>query len=429
MEIPKSPRGECSTEISPNESGSTSGSGLDSDSDPGSVSSAETNSENSNKINIETNSSLHKDFHDVVFTKGEPNDWKSILSEGIFTASKVAERFGIEDKENFRAVCKRYPVMINPYYLSLIKEKGDPLYKQAVPSLEELEDHGSVEDPLNEEPEHSVRKGVPELLTHRYPDRVLFRISNKCAMYCRFCTRKRKVGDVNKQPTWPEISRALEYIREHEEIRDVILSGGDPLMLNDSALERILSFVYEIMKTRNNSIIRIGTRMPCVLPQRITKELCDMLKKYHPIFVNVHFNHPSEITPESRKACGMLADAGIPLSNQTVLLKGVNDKPQVMKDLVQGLISMRVKPYYIYQADPVKGTKHFRTKVEVGLDIYKNLRGHTSGLCIPTYVIDAPGGGGKIPLLPEYVLSLDDSKVVLKNYEGKEFIYPQTDWD
>lgn len=289
----------------------------------------------------------------------------------------------------------------------------------------EISDDFGETDPLHEEPENQNRTNVPPLITHRYPDRALFLISNQCAMFCRFCTRKRKVGDANRNPTWKNIERALKYIEEHEEIRDIILSGGDPLMLDDIFLEKIISSVYQILKTRKNSIIRIGTRVPCVLPQRVTSELCAMLKKYHPLFINTHFNHPNEITPESQKACGMLADAGIPMGCQTVLLKGVNDDPAVMKELVQGLVNMRVRPYYIYQADPVKGTNHFRTKVKKGLEIYKSLRGHTSGVCVPTYVIDAPGGGGKIPLLPEYVKSFKKEKVVLKNYADQEYEYPE----
>jgi lysine 2,3-aminomutase len=314
---------------------------------------------------------------------------------------------------------------VNPYYLSLVKEKNDPIYKQCIPSEQELADICGEEDPLHEEPEHQVRKNVPGLLTHRYPDRVLFRVSNKCAMYCRFCTRKRKVGDPLKQPTWVEIQKALEYLRAHEEVRDVLLSGGDPFMLDDMLLDKILSEVYNIMSQRENSIIRIGTRVPCVLPQRITPELCEVLKKYQPIYINTHFNHPSEITQQSKKACSMLADAGIPLGCQTVLLKGVNDDPAVMKELMQKLVSIRVRPYYIYQADPVKGTNHFRTKVEKGLEIYESLRGHTSGLCVPSFVIDAPGGGGKIPILPSYLQGITDEGVLLKNYEGKLFFYPQ----
>lgn len=352
--------------------------------------------------------------------------WKQILSKSVHTPEKLVEIFNL-NKETLEKVCEKYPALINPYYLSLIEKAdySDPIFKQAIPSLEELTDEIGLEDPLFEEPEHQTRKGVPSLVTHRYPDRVLFRVSNQCAMYCRFCTRKRKVGDLNKQPTQIEIELAISYIKEHPEVRDVILSGGDPLMLSDRVLEKIISGVYDILKDRENSIIRIGTRIPCVLPHRITPKLAKMLSKYHPLFINTHFNHPNEITEESKKACATLANAGIPLGCQTVLLKGVNDDPKVMKELMQKLISIRVRPYYIYQADEVKGTNHFRTKVSKGLEIYKALRGHTSGLCVPTFVIDAPGGGGKIPLLPEYLQSIDNDKVVLKNYEDKTFEYHQ----
>jgi lysine 2,3-aminomutase len=343
---------------------------------------------------------------------------------GAVSLDEVSELFSLP-KETLKRVCNRYPVRIPRYYFSLIKEKGDGIYKQCIPSEEEILDVVGEEDPLCEE--SRIQEGVPSLITHRYPDRALFRISNSCAMYCRFCTRKRKVGDISKQPTWKEIEKALLYLQEHQEIRDVILSGGDPFMLQDVLLEKILDAVHKIISERENGIIRIGTRVPCVFPQRITSKLCNILKRYHPLYINTHFNHPAEITPESKRACGMLADAGIPMGNQTVLLKGVNDNPKTMKKLMQGLISMRVKPYYIYQCDPVKGASHFRTKVEKGLEIYKSLRGHTSGLCVPQFVIDAPGGGGKIPLLPEYVLSIDDKKVVMKNYEGRVFEYIQVD--
>ncbi|MDD4983398.1 MAG: KamA family radical SAM protein [Candidatus ainarchaeum sp.] len=351
-------------------------------------------------------------------------DWRTILRDSVSTPTALANSLNLS-KDEISEVCDNYPAMINPYYLSLVKKKGDPIYKQCVPDVKELQDYVGEEDPLCEEPDHQQRKGVPSLVTHRYPDRLLFRVSNQCAMFCRFCTRKRKVGHPKKNPTPKEISEAIIYIKNHSEIRDVILSGGDPLMLGDKQLETIIRNVYNILKKRKNSIIRIGTRMPCVLPQRVTKGLCRMLKKYHPLFINTHFNHPSEITPESRKACGMLVDSGIPMGNQTVLLKGVNDDPAVMKELVQGLINMRVRPYYLYQADLVRGTNHFRTTVQKGLEIYKALRGHTSGLCVPNYVIDAPGGGGKIPLLPEYVVSISKDKVVLKNYENKKFEYLQ----
>lgn len=353
--------------------------------------------------------------------------WKKLLRRSLYSAEEIAKRF-LLDKEEIKNVCSQYPARVNPYYFSLIKEKGDPIYKQCIPDQVETGDTYGESDPLNEEPEHQERKDVPPLLTHRYPDRVLFLISNQCAMYCRFCTRKRKVGDSNRQPTWQKIDKALAYIKEHEEIRDVILSGGDPLMLDDLILEKIIKSVYDIISQRKNGIIRIGTRIPCVLPHRVTPELCQMLKKYHPIYINTHFNHPREITEESRRACGLLADAGIPVGCQTVLLKGVNDEPGVMKELMQGLVNMRVRPYYIYQADPVKGTNHFRTKVKKGLEIYKNLRGHTSGLCVPTFVIDAPGGGGKIPVLPnDYLVDMTDEKVILQNYADKKYEYPEVE--
>jgi len=353
-------------------------------------------------------------------------EWKLLLGKSICSAQAVAS-FSGGDEKSILNVCRKYPARINPYYLSLIKQKDDAIYKQCIPSEQEILNIQGEEDPLYEEPEHQERKNVPSLITHRYPDRILFRISNQCAMFCRFCTRKRKVGDPLKQPKWSEIVQALDYIKFHEEIRDVLLSGGDPLLLDDIILEKIISAVFNILKNRKNSIIRIGTRIPCVLPQRITPELCLMLKKYHPLYINTHFNHPSEITEESKKACEMLADSGIPLGCQTVLLKGINDNPETMKELMHGLVSMRVKPYYIYQADPVKGTNHFRTKVEKGLEIYKALRGFTSGLCVPNFVIDAPGGGGKIPILPDYLIGIDSKKVILRNYEDKIYEYPQTE--
>jgi lysine 2,3-aminomutase len=361
----------------------------------------------------------------VIVEKEEVNDDEppgSLNQDGFVSIDDISKISGL-NREELKKICNKYPARISKYYLSLIKEKDDGIYKQCIPSPEEMNDLFGEEDPLCEE--SRIQEGVPSLITHRYPDRVLFRISNSCAMYCRFCTRKRKVGDPNKQPTWKEIARALEYVKEHDEIRDVILSGGDPFMLPDVLLEKILNSIFLIISKRENGIIRIGTRVPCVLPQRITPELCNLLKRYHPLYINTHFNHPAEITPESKKACEMLADAGIPMGNQTVLLKGVNDNPETMKKLMQGLVSMRVKPYYIYQCDPVKGANHFRTRVEKGFEIYKALRGYTSGLCVPHFVIDAPGGGGKIPVLPEYVKSIDDEKVVMENYKGKEYEYIQ----
>jgi lysine 2,3-aminomutase len=355
-------------------------------------------------------------------------EWKKILRKSINTPKEISVIFGIPE-ENIKAVCEKYPARITPYYASLIKEINDPVYMQCIPDLREITDDFGEEDPLHEEPENQMRKNVPGLLTHRYPDRVLFRVSNQCAMYCRFCTRKRKVGDVNKNPIWSEIVEALNYIKQNEEIRDVLLSGGDPLMLDDSVLEKIIKEVFEIIKNRENGIIRIGTRIPCVLPQRITPELCNMLKKYHPIYVNTHFNHPAEITEESKKACSLLADAGISVGCQTVLLKGINDNPETMKKLMQKLVSIRVKPYYLYQADLVKGTNHFRTPVEKGLEIIDSMTGNTSGLCVPHFVIDAPGGGGKVPVASNSIIEMNEREVRLRNFEKKEYSYPQPDKD
>jgi len=256
--------------------------------------------------------------------------------------------------------------------------------------------------------------------THRYPDRVLFLTTSQCGLYCRFCTRKRKVGDSSKI-NMKELESAFQYLEEHTEVNDVILSGGDPLMLSDNMLEKVLARLRTIPHI---TIIRLGTKMPCVLPQRVTPQLCEMLKKYHPIYVNTHFNHPWEITEESSKACQMLVDAGCPVGCQTVLLKGVNDDPEVMKDLMKKLLAIRVRPYYIYQADLTKGANHFRTPIDVGLEIMDNLRGHISGLAVPQFVIDAPGGGGKIPLLPEYVLARDKEKIILRNFKNEVYEYP-----
>ncbi len=342
----------------------------------------------------------------------DKNSWQYLLKNSLATARQIAEKAGLKEEE-VRAVIKKYPAKINPYYLSLIKEKDDPIWKQCVPTIAELEDEVGLEDPLREEGE------VPGI-THKYSDRVLFIISNQCAMYCRFCTRKRKVGDPNKEIKWSDLQKGIDYIKTHTEIRDVILSGGDPLLIETKKLEKIIKLVRAV---KHVEIIRIGTRVPCVLPQRIDQELCEMLKKYHPVYLNTHFNHPNEITEESKKACEMLADAGIQLGNQTVLLKGVNDNPEILKELFRKLLTIRVKPYYLYQADMTKGTNHFRTKVEEGIKIIGEVVGYTSGLCVPHYVVD--GAGGKTPLLPQYLQYIDDEIVILKNYQGKKYVYKQ----
>jgi len=343
--------------------------------------------------------------------------WQEMLRQSIDSADQLAETFGF-DKETVQKINRTYPIRINPYYLSLIRYKGDPIYLQCFPDAAELEDISAPEDPLNEDADSPVPS-----ITHRYPDRVLFLVTSQCSMYCRFCTRKRKVGDSAKI-SMKFIQSGISYIAAHPEVRDVILSGGDPFMLTDYMLEKILAGLRAIPHVE---IVRIGTKMPCVLPQRVTPKLCNMLKKYHPLYINTHFNHPWEITPESRRACSLLADAGIPLGNQMVLMKGVNDDPQVVKDLMQKLLACRVRPYYIYQADITKGTNHFRTPISVGLDIMDQLRGHTSGLAVPYYVIDAPGGGGKIPLLPQYVIGRNGNQVILRNYKYDIFTYPDVE--
>ena len=302
---------------------------------------------------------------------------------------------------------------ITPYYLSLIdlNDPEDPIRKQAVPSAEEL--YFAPEesaDSLHEDTDSPV-KG----LTHRYPDRVLFLITDRCAAYCRHCTRRRLVGQTDNAMPKEQINACIEYIRNHPEVRDVLLSGGDALMQSDEMLEYVISSLREIPHVE---IIRLGSRVPVVMPQRVTQKLCDMLKKYHPIWINVHFNHPNEITPDAAAACARLADAGIPLGNQSVLLAGVNDCVHVMRKLVNDLVKIRVRPYYIYVCDLSLGLSHFRTPVSKGIEIIEGLRGHTSGYCIPTFVVDAPGGGGKVPVMPNYVLSQTPRKVILRNFEG-----------
>jgi lysine 2,3-aminomutase len=344
------------------------------------------------------------------------DEWPQILRESLRTPDEVAAFFGLPIGE-VRKVARHFKTQITPYYAGLIKSKGDPIYRQVVPDPAELHADSGLADPLEEDADSPV----PSII-HRYPDRLLFLVSHMCASYCRFCTRKRKVGDPSKiHPRY--IEDGIAYIRAHEEIRDVVVSGGDPLMLSDARLEFILK---ELRAVAHLEILRIGTRVPCFLPQRVTEKLVAMLRQFHPLYVNVHFNHPDELTPEAHRALGLLADAGIPLGCQTVLLKGVNDDPDVMRKLMQKLLCARVRPYYIYQADYVNGTEHLRTTVEKGLEIMDALRGWTSGLAVPYYVIDAPGGGGKVPVLPKYVQSIDDRQVVMRNYANETYIYPQT---
>jgi lysine 2,3-aminomutase len=315
---------------------------------------------------------------------------------------------------------RKFRMAITPYYASLIDpgNRHCPIRKQAVPDVLELQEtEGDMQDPLHEDVDSPV-SGV----THRYPDRVLFLVTDQCAMYCRHCTRRRTAGTHDRPLPRAQIERALGYIAGNKRARDVVVSGGDPFTLADDRLEFILARLRMI---KHVEIIRLGTRTPVVLPQRITEDLCRMLKKYHPLYLNTHFNHPREITPEAQEACGRLADAGIVLGNQSVLLRGVNDCPHIMHDLVRKLLQIRVRPYYLYQCDMSRGIGHFRTGVGRGIEILESLRGHTSGLGIPTFVIDAPGGGGKIPVNPQYVVSRSDYKLILRNFEGRLFTYTE----
>jgi len=320
-------------------------------------------------------------------------DWKQSLKESVVDPAELAEILHL-DQDEIAPVARCYPLRITRHYLGLIREKDDPIWRQCVPDERELQDLCSLPDPLNEQD----LSPVPGLI-HRYPDRVVWLVSNVCAVYCRFCMRKRQVGCTAATGAPADMDAALRYIRENGSIRDVILSGGDPLLLGDDRLAEILASLRSIPHVE---IIRIGSRIPVTLPERITPELCVLMKRYQPIYINTHFNHPREITPRSRVACAMLADAGVPLGNQTVLLNGVNADPAVMTELFRALLAMRVKPYYLHQMDLVRGTHHFRTRVEKGLEIMTSLRGHVSGMAVPYYVVDLPGGKGKVPLLPGY---------------------------
>jgi len=339
--------------------------------------------------------------------------WRRMLSESITRGTDLPPSFDL-NAADVQSVTERYPMRINSYYLGLIKHKGDAIYRQCVPDIREIADIKGFEDPLNEE----GASPVPGL-THRYPDRVLFLISGRCAVYCRFCNRKRKVG----RPfmvTKKSVQGGLDYIRNHLEIRDVLLSGGDPLLLNNRQLYLILK---ELRAIPHVEIIRIGTRVPCTLPQRVTTHLAGMLKKFHPLYIHTHFNHPDEITKDAAIACARLADQGIPLGCQTVLLRGVNDNPLVIRELMQKLLTIRVRPYYLFQADQARGTSHFWTPLSRGLEIIAGLQGHTSGLCVPHFAVDLPGGGGKIPLVPDYVLGKENETLLIRDYQGKVHRY------
>jgi len=339
--------------------------------------------------------------------------WQTLLQNSITKPEHLTSYFGLPLQDIDR-VADIYPMCINPYYLNLIKQPGDALWRQVIPDLREINDTVCIDDPLNEENLSPVSN-----LVHKYPDRVLFLVSSKCAVYCRFCTRKRKVGTKSMHISHETISDGLKYIRETTAIKDVLVSGGDPLLLDDCKLDYILASLRAI---KHVEIIRIGSRVPCTLPMRVTKKLAALIKRYHPVYINTHFNHPAEITPEAAEACGRLADAGIPLGSQTVLLKGINDDSQIIKDLLYKLLRIRVKPYYLFQTDMTKGTNHFRVPVERGLEIMQSLIGHISGMAIPTFAVDAQGGGGKIPLLPNYIKHVG-RQLVFQNYCGVTCTY------
>ncbi len=345
------------------------------------------------------------------------NDWKWHFRNRITTLEQLKEYMPVtlEEKKAFQAAGKNLPFAVTPYYMSLIDplNANDALRKTVIPRLAEFmtDAHESV-DPLSEDADMPVPG-----LVHRYPDRVLLLANETCSVYCRYCTRSRVVGSGEHRVDYEAI---YDYLRNTKAVRDVLISGGDPLVMGDNKLE---SMIKNLRSIPHLDIIRIGSKMPVVLPQRITDDLLNMLKQYHPFYMSIHFLHPDEITPEVESACNRIADAGIPMFSQTVLLKGVNDSPEVMKELMLKLLKIRVKPYYIYQCDPVQGTSHFRTTIETGMNIMEHLRGHITGYGVPTYVIDAPGGGGKIPVAPNYLLNYDAGKATLRNFENNVYEY------
>jgi len=354
------------------------------------------------------------------------SDWKWQVKNRITDVDALAKVINLsdEEKEEIRNSTKYLRMAITPYYASLMDpdDPEDPVRKQAVPTSHELHiSKDDMEDTVGE-----TIDAPHEGLTHRYPDRVLFLLTDQCSMYCRHCCRRRIVGTMDHARSWEEIQEGIDYIKATPQVRDVLLSGGDGLLVSDALLEKV---IRELRKIKHVQIVRIGSRTPVVMPQRITPALVKMLRKYHPIWLNTHFNHPNEITPDSRKAVEMLVDAGIPVGNQTVLLKGVNDCPTIMKKLCQDLVYIRCRPYYIYQCDIANGLEHFRTATAKGIEIIENLRGHTSGFAVPEFVIDAPTGGGKIPVGPQYLISMSDKRVILRNYEGGIFQFPEVEGD
>lgn len=360
-------------------------------------------------------------------TDAQWNDWHWQVKNRIETLEDLKKYIKLtkDEEAGVKKTLKTLRMAITPYYLSLIdpKDPNDPVRRQAIPTGAET--HVSAADLLD--PLHEDEDSPAPGLTHRYPDRVLFLITDQCSMYCRHCTRRRFAGQNDCESPKERIEKALEYIERTPQVRDVLLSGGDALLVSDAKLEYIIKRLRAI---KHVEIIRIGSRVPVVCPQRITPELVKMLSKYHPIWLNTHFNHPNEITEESAAACARLANAGIPLGNQSVLLRGVNDAVSIMKKLVCELVKIRVRPYYIYQCDLSMGLEHFRTPVSKGIEIIEGLRGHVSGFAVPTFVVDAPGGGGKIPVMPQYLISLGGGKAILRNFEGVITTYTEpVDYD
>ena len=349
------------------------------------------------------------------------NDWHWQVSNRIRTKDKIKSMLCLSEEETAALENKDrlLPISVTPYYMSLLSENdsNQSIRRSVIPTIYELKQSpGEADDPLGEE----KQSAVPGLV-HRYPDRVLFLVHDFCSTYCRYCTRSRVVGHGELHSNHSRLEKALDYIRNTPTIRDVLLSGGDPLLLSDDRLDRLLTRLRQIPHVE---IIRIGTKIPSVLPQRVTPQLVRILHRHHPLWMSLHFIHPDECTPETYRACNLLADAGIPLGSQTVLLKGINDNVDTMKELVHHMMKMRVRPYYLYQCDPITGSAHFRTPIEKGLEIIRGLRGFTSGYAVPTYVVDAPGGGGKIPLMPDYVAGRDNDSILLKNYQGEVYRYP-----
>lgn len=350
------------------------------------------------------------------------NDWRWQLRHRVTRLDQLKEILELtpDEIEGIKHSKGRLALAVTPYFLSLMDPVNPncPIRRQAIPTKQELHlSKNDMFDPCGEDKDSPVPG-----LVHRYPDRVLLLVTDQCAVYCRYCTRRRLVGTSERSITQGNFEEVLKYLKTHKKVRDVLLSGGDPLLLENERLEEILSRLRAIPHIE---ILRIGTRVPVTLPQRITAGLLKMLKKYHPLMMSIHFSHPKEITDAVRKACNDLADSGIPLGSQTVLLKGINDKPQIMKKLMHELLKIRVRPYYIYQCDLAMGTEHFRTSIATGVQIIEKLRGHTTGYAVPTFVVDAPGGGGKIPVEPDYVISREKGKMVLRNYEGKIYEYPE----